>query len=269
MNPFRSPLAVAVAGLMLSTTTQVAQADTSGPHTDRTFLSYTNPAGVTSRYHLYAAGLDWGKPVGFLIYTDGSGEWGLKHPGDDYLLGGEDGLVAVAKRHNMVLLTPFAPGKGCPDGEGVCWYEKSSGLTPTQKVAWSFDLVQKVKDQYPLSSSRVVFGGYSSGAQWTTQFFGPAYGSRVMAAGAAVAISYGQPPKAKPTFTTSHKANVAYVWDVGSEDEAVEYAREGYDWYRSHGFAHTSFTVNEGMTHDRDGTFGGVIDRAIRSYVTP
>lgn len=62
-----------------------------GRLTNRTDLTFTS-AGVTSTYHLYAGGLDWTEPVGMMIYADGSGEYGLAHPGSDYLLGGDDGL---------------------------------------------------------------------------------------------------------------------------------------------------------------------------------
>ena len=68
--------------------------------TDRTNLSFTSN-GYTSTYHLYAGGLDWSKSVGLLIYTDGSGEFGLKNPKSSYLLAGSDGMIAVAKKHNM------------------------------------------------------------------------------------------------------------------------------------------------------------------------
>jgi hypothetical protein len=34
-----------------------------GPQTDRTFQSFSS-GGITSNYHVYAAGLDWTKPVG-------------------------------------------------------------------------------------------------------------------------------------------------------------------------------------------------------------
>src|SRR5690606_7598633 len=78
----------------------------SGPKTNQTFQTFTSD-GYTSRYHLYVEGVDWSKPVGALIYADGSGEYGLKNPNSTYLLSGSNGLIAVAKRHNMILLTPF------------------------------------------------------------------------------------------------------------------------------------------------------------------
>jgi hypothetical protein len=92
---------------------------TGGPLTDRTSVSYTNTAGTTSVGHIYAAGLDWSKPVGLLLYTDGSGEFGLANTSSSYLLAGGNGLIAKAKKHNMILVTPRAPGGPCDDGDGV------------------------------------------------------------------------------------------------------------------------------------------------------
>ena len=84
---------------------------------------YAEPAVERVRLiqHLYAAGLDWSRPVGLLVYADGSGEYGLENPRSSYLLGGDKGLAAVAKRANMVLLTPFSPNRSCSDGGGACW----------------------------------------------------------------------------------------------------------------------------------------------------
>src|SRR4051794_5819424 len=86
-----------------------------GPFADRTFLNFTG-ADYVSQYHLYAARLDTAKPIGLLVYADGSGDYGLQNPSASYALGGPDGVIAVAKRHNMVLLAPFSPNRSCR-----CW----------------------------------------------------------------------------------------------------------------------------------------------------
>jgi hypothetical protein len=243
----------------------------SGPLSDETRLSFTDSHGVTSRYHRYAAGLDWSKRVGLLIYTDGSGEYGLKNPNSSYLLTGTNGLVQVAKRNNMVLLTPLAPGEGCPDGDGTCWYMDSSGISPSHKARWSAELVKYVQKQYGTDPARVAFGGYSSGAQWTTEYFGPLYASEIMTDGVAVAISYGGSPKVTPNFTAAFKANVPFVWDVGDKDSSYTGSgaygvKAGYDWYTANGFT-TEITVVPGLGHDRSGQFGGIMDREIKQHV--
>jgi poly(3-hydroxybutyrate) depolymerase len=245
-------------------------ASAAGPMTDQTNLSFT-ANGVTSKYHLYAAGLDTTKPVGLLVYTDGSGEYGLKNPTSTYLLAGTNGMVAVAKRNNMVLLTPLAPGAGCPDGDGTCWYQTSSGITSTAKAAWSKALVDAVEVDYAVDKNRVALGGYSSGAQWLTEYFGPAHANSVMNDGVAVAISYGGRPIAATNFPPAFKAAVPFVWDVGSNDPAYtgsgQYGvKAGYDWYTANGFT-TELNVVPGGTHSRSGQFGPVMDREIQQHV--
>lgn len=242
-----------------------------GPRNDQTNLSFTDSNRVTSKYHRYAAGLDWSKPVGLLIYTDGSAEYGLKNPNSNYLLGGPNGLVQVAKRNNMVLLTPLAPGAGCGDGDGTCWYMASSNISPTNKARWSAELIKYVQKQYGTAPGRVAFGGYSSGAQWTTEFFGPLYASEIMTRGVAVAIAYGGSPKVTPKYTAAFKANVPFVWDVGARDPAYTgdgaySVKAGYDWYTANGFK-TKLTVVPGLGHDRSGQFGAIMEREIKKYV--
>lgn len=237
---------------------------------DRTNLSFTSN-GITSKYHLYADGLDWTRPVGLIVYTDGSGEYGLKNPASDYLLSGADGLVAVAKRQNMVLLTPFAPGAGCSDGDGTCWYLSSSGYSPAQKAKWSADLMKSVLNEYALDRNRVAFGGYSSGAQWTTEYFGPAHASFLVNDGVAIAISYGGRPISTPNFTTSFKQSVPFVWDVGSNDSAYTTTsrygvRAGHQWYTDQGFE-THLNVIQGLGHSRWGQFGLVVEKAIQDHL--
>ena len=224
------------------------------------FLSFTDSSGVESMYHLFAGYLDWSKPVGLLVYTDGSGDFGLRNPYTPYLLDGPDGLMGVAKKHNMILLTPFAPGEPCPDGEGTCWYMTSSGIGPEQKTAWSAELISFVIEQYEglIDTKRFVFGGFSSGAQWTTQYFGPLNASTLVESGLAVAIAFGgMPPlNVTPAFTPEFKANVPFVWDVGSLDYAYVNTsgffgvQAGYDWYTNNGFI-TTLNLIEGLGHDR------------------
>jgi hypothetical protein len=245
-----------------------------GPLTDRTNVSFTDAAGTQSTFHCYAAGLDWTKKVGLLVYTDGSGEFGLYNPTSTYLLAGAtDGMIAVAKRHNMVLLTPMAPGGPCDDGDGTCWYDESGAMSKPAKNAWSYAVVQHIQSQYDIHLDRVVLGGYSSGAQWTTEFFGPAYAQRVMSDGLMVAISYGGAPKVVAVYGDAFKAAVPVVWDVGDQDPAyqgVAGATEGRDWYQSNGFATTELNVLAGRTHTRNnGEFGQIMDREILQHVIP
>lgn len=239
--------------------------------TDRTELTFSS-SGVKSTYHLYAAGLDWTKPVGMLIYADGSGEYGLANPGSDYLLAGSDGLVAVAKRLNMVLLTPRAPGDGCRDGEGVCWHAPSSGITPVQKASWAEELVAEVQADYPVDTSRVAVGGYSSGAQLVTQHWLPSGAAeRTMDGGVLVSISYGGAPRRSAPTSTAFKNAVHMNWNTGSEDAAYttshrDGVKVGLNWYADRGFD-TSLVLEPGVGHGRSGQFGTIIEAQILEHL--
>lgn len=237
--------------------------------TDRTNLSFT-ANNYTSTYHLYAANLDWNKPVGMLIYTDGSGENGLKNPTSSYLMGGSTGMIAVAKKHNMVLLTPLSPNKACSDGDGSCWYlGDSPGYTK-----WAESLVTSIQSQYSIDKKRVAFGGYSSGAQLATEFWVPSGAAeRTMDDGVIVAISYGGSPKVPAVaFSSGFKSNVHINWNTGSQDEAYTTSGEfgvkaGSKYYTDAGFQ-TSLDVVQGKGHDRTGEFGKIMDAQITKHVS-
>lgn len=254
-----------------------------GSLTDQTFVTFNATNGITSQYNVYAGGLDWTKDVGILIYTDGSAENGIRYPTDRYVMAGDDGMIATAKKHNMILLTPFAPGDGCTDGDGVCWYMSSlDGTTAAQKLEWSRQLISFIFTQYDIDKSRVAIGGYSSGAQWTTQFFGPAYAHEYMTDGVAVAISYGGDPAVTVNNTTAFKTHVPFVWNVGELDlawtgKAPTYSdgvEEGHQWYTTNGYT-TVLDVIPGLPHERyslktgDGEFGRIMDHYITRYVRP
>jgi hypothetical protein len=244
-----------------------------GPLTDRLNVAYTNPAGTASRGHIYAAGLDWNKPVGILVYGDGSGEYGLKNPSNTYLLAGTNGLVAVAKRNNLLLVTPQAPGGGCDDGDGVCWYDESGSTTIAQKIRWADDFIKtQVLTQYNIDTSRAVIAGYSSGAQFTSEYYGPQYAGSWMTDGLLMPISFGGSPKVPANFSAEFKANVAAVWDVGANDPAYRSypgfdAQSGYNWYRNNGFPVTELNVVANKGHARGGEFGALVEREIKQHV--
>lgn len=258
---------LAVAAVLLITGGTAAAAPSrgsGGPLADSTDLSFTDSQRITSRYHLYAAGLNWSRPVGMIIYADGTGEYGLKNPRSSYLLSGSNGLVNVAKRLNMVLVTPIAPGDGCS-----CWHSTSSGYTPKMKARWSYELVRHVQSKYPIELNRVGFGGYSSGAQWATRYFGPAHAPQIMTDGVAVAISYGGQPAERTTFQSSFSSNVVFVSNVGSRDPALNApagVMAGYNWYSRNGFA-TELNVVPGVGHSRSGQFGSIMEAELRQHV--
>ncbi|WP_413451550.1 hypothetical protein AA0Y32_15585 [Georgenia phoenicis] len=238
-----------------------------GPLSDRLDVPFSS-SGYRSSYHIFARGLDWSRPVGLLVYTDGSAGYGIDNPNNDHLLDadGGNGLVAVARKHNMVLLTPEAPGPDC-DGADNCWFDVAHG---PGKARWSSDLVSHVKSQYNIDLDRIVIGGYSSGAQWTTRYFLPAHGE-AHSVDLAVAISYGGAPISTPRFSAGYKSSTVVSFDTGTADhEAITAqrwgARGGYDWYRKAGFR-TDATWPAGLGHVRPGHFPRIMDREITQHL--
>ncbi len=238
-----------------------------GPRTNRLDVPFSSN-GYRSTYHIFAAGLDWSRPVGLLVYTDGSGGLGLDEPNSDFLLDadGNRGLVAVARRHNLLLVTPEAPGPDCDDSDN-CWYDVAHA---PGKARWSSDLVARVKSQYDIDLDRVVIAGYSSGAQWATRFFLPAHG-QAHSVDLAIAISYGGAPVGTPRFSPNYRASTVVSFDTGRADEDAYStkpwgARGGYSWYTRAGFR-TDATWPAREDHYRWGQFAGIVDREITQHL--
>lgn len=268
MTPQSIPLALAVVFACLAAPAHAASSGGSGgPTTDRTFQSFSG-SRYTSQYHIYAAGLDWSKPVGMLVYADGSGEYGLKNPESRYLMAGPDGLINVAKRNNMLLLTPFSPNKNCSDGDGSCWYLGDS----VGYAKWAEELVLHVQSRYPIERDRIAFGGYSSGAQLATEYWVPSGAAqRAMTDGVVVAISYGGPPRmGEVAYDAAFRSNIHMNWNTGDRDEAYTsdfpYAvKAGHRHYTNKGFA-TSLDLISGLGHLRS-DFGKVMEAQIKKHV--
>jgi len=256
-----------VALALPATTAAASTGGTGGPLVDRLDVPFSS-AGLTSDHHVFAAGLDWSKPVGLLVYGDGSGGYGLDAPNSSYLLDadGRNGLVAVAKEHNLLLVVPEAPGPGC-DGTDNCWYD----ATAPQKAAWSNALIDHVERQYDIDEDRIVIGGYSSGAQWATRWFLPTYGE-AQSVDLAVAIAYGGAPAVPAKFSAAYAASTTVSFDTGTADAAYSSssygARGGHAWYTAAGFA-TDAAWPAGVGHGRAGEFAAIMDREITEHLRP
>lgn len=269
--------ALAVTSALAMTSAHAAEPS----RTDQLNLSFSNGT-YTSRYHLFAGGLDWGRPVGLMVYFDGSGAYGLNHPNRSYLLDadGTQGLVHTARQRNMILVTPIAPAPGCdydgnqaPDtGEDSnCWYDGARApYHAGGKATWAFDLIRQVKSAYPITSHTVA-GGFSSGAQAVTQFFGPAYAEK-LGIDLTVAIGYGGAPVTNPSYSADYKQRSAWAWNTGTADNAFRTDRYGsvggHNWYRDNGFTrtHASWPLNVG--HDRPNRFNVIMENEMARFLT-
>ena len=219
-------------------------------------------AGYSARYRVFAAGLDASKPIGLLVYADGTGEYGINNPTSSYAIGGSSGLAAVARAHNMVLLAPFSPNSSCK-----CW-EQGDAVGYAKYLA---ALITDVTSRY--GSSELWVTGYSSGAQAATRFLFPAHPGLWTGTGGVVAIGGGGAPTARSvTFPAGIQDRVVLRWDTGAADTGANggfnalsgpYGAEaGEQWYASKGFD-TELVAPAGVGHARNGQFGTIIGRAI------
>lgn len=246
-----------------------------GAKTDRLNVAFSAD-GLSKDYHIFAEGLDWSKPVGLLMYADGTGGYGFDNPNQTYLLDadGTQGLVAVAKKHNLLLVVPNAPGKSC-DGGDNCWFDNAGQTTVADaeaKARWSDKLMTQVKGQYDIDQSRIVIGGYSSGAQWTSRYFAPRH-AETQSVDLAVPIAYGgDPAGADPTWSEAYKDDITMSWDTGKNDAAYSTASwgaiGGYNWYTDYlGAERTDYLWPSGVGHSRGGQFAGIMDREITQHL--
>ncbi|MCZ2822211.1 hypothetical protein O2V63_17865 [Modestobacter sp. VKM Ac-2977] len=265
-------IAFAALTVLLATATPAVAAPTGGsggPLTDRTFLT-SDVAGYTAQHHLYAAGLDDSRPVGLLVYVDGTGEYGFENPSASYSLGGVNGVVAVAKRHNMILLTPSSPNRSCE-----CW-ERGDPTGYSDHLA---ALIESVYGQYDIDRDRVWLGGYSTGAQLMTRFLFPRHPELMTGGGTIVIGGGGAPVVTADTFPEALKAGMHMHWDTGELDTDTNGsapgglnalngpygAKVGEAWYADRGFQ-TSHSYPAGVGHARNGQFGTIIDGVLGQH---
>ena len=232
----------------------------SGALVDRT--STFTAAGYSASYRLYAQGLDVSRPIGLLVYADGTGEYGINNPTSSYALGGSAGLIAVARAHNMVLVAPFSPNSSCK-----CW-EQGDAVGYANYLA---ALISDVKSRYATADLWVT--GYSSGAQAATRFLFPAHPELWSGKGGVVAIGGGGAPAARSgSFPAGIQSRVVMRWDTGAADVGANGgfnalsgsygAQVGAAWYAGKGF-NTKLVSPAGVGHARNGQFGTIIGGAI------
>jgi PKD repeat protein len=90
--------------------------------------------------------------------------------------------------------------------------------------------------------------------------------------GVIVSISCGGPPAVtETTYDADFKANIHMNWNTGDNDAGCPHTASwsttgGYDYYTNAGFA-TSLDILPGVTHDRTGAFGGIMEEQIIEHV--
>ena len=242
-------------------TISVGSGGTGGALTDVTGISFTATNGYASKYHLYAAGLDWSKPVGLVVHFHGDGAFEYKNPTNAWSLGGPNGLIAQAKDRNMVLVVPFTPDDGA--GRDLTWWE---WYGKEENPRYAKDLIAYVLGRYNLDKKKIWLSGFSGGSQFITRYLLPHFGFELgILGGGFIAFGGGGAPAASfapynPPFKGAwHCRWVAGANDNGSEPgdgfNAIAAANAGAAWYAAQGFA-TEVTLIPGKGHDLDGLYG-------------
>ena len=201
--------------------------------------------------------MDPSRPVGLVVYVDGTGEYGVDNPTASYALGGSDGLVAAAKQRNMVTLAVESPNQSCE-----CWH---TGDTAAY-ADFLADLIEKQFAAYPIDE--VWLAGFSSGAQEITRFLVPRHPELMRVGGGWVVFGGGGPPAASGSAVTAARmAGVRGHWFTGTADTAVPLtaswgARAGESWYAGRG-VRVSSEYPSGVGHGLFGKLGSTVGRMI------
>lgn len=178
-----------------------SQTDTAG----QTFRSvrFADRAGVSSTYHLtHPAGAR-----GLLVYLDGTDQYAVDHPDGD-ILGGPDGLEALAAARGLAVLTPRAP-------DGRQWHTDLD-----RSGSWVADLMPAVAAY--LGVSEIWLVGYSSGAQLITKRLLPAHPD--LCTGGAFIIGGGGAPSGQLDSNPS-----CPVWWITGDADRGQDATDPYD----------------------------------------
>ena len=235
-------------------------AGTGGALTDVTAVNYAASNGYSSKYHLYAAGLDWMKPVGLLIHFHGDGAFEYNNPTSSWMLGGANGLIAQAKARNMILLVPLTPDDAVGRFTWWAWYGKE------ENPRYARDLIAYILGRYKIDKKRIWLSGYSGGSQFITRYLLPHFGVDLgIVGGGFICFAGGQAPaESFAPYNPSFKAAWHCRWVVGALDDgtgsgdgfnAIAASNVGAAWYSGQGFA-TEVTQLAGLGHDLNGLYG-------------
>lgn len=231
-----------------------------GPATDRTKLTFTASNGLTSQYHVYAAGVR--QPAGLVLQFHGDGAYEFKNPNSSYSLGGGNGIVAQARQRGYITVPVLSPDKR----GSITWWEDGAA-----NAVFVRDLVASLKKQYQIDENNIWLVGYSGGAQFITQFYLPGHSSTISGGGAVVFGGGGTPRVAVKSFSQPLSKRYRMHWYTGALDNgatssdgynALRDAKAGHAWYAQRGFI-TSREHPAGVAHGLSGRFGPVMARQL------
>lgn len=234
-------------------------------YSDRTFQTFTASNGLSSKYHVYAAGVPQDHAAGVVLQFHGDGAYEFANPTSSYSLGGASGIVAQSRSRGYITVpirTPDTTGE-------ITWWENGSA-----NADFVADLLEKLKAGYDIDTDDIWLVGYSGGAQFITQFFLPKY-SRTLGGGGAVVFGGGGTPRIPvQPFAGSLIADLPLHWYTGGADNgttvsdgynALLDAQKGSAWYAAQGFT-VDLEAPPGLGHDLSGRFGTVLARHLDDH---
>lgn len=231
-------------------------------YTDRTSQQFTASNGLTSRHHIYAAGLTAASIRCAVFQFHGDGAYEFSNPTSSYSLGGSSGIVAQSRQRGCLTVAVLSPDKA---GTSTWWEDGAANAVYVR------DLLTSLQAEYGFSSERVWLVGYSGGAQFVTQFYLPLYSSTIKGGGSIV-FGGGGAPRVQTSPFGGLAANFRMHWYTGANDtgsnggyNALRDAKAGESYYASRGFS-TSHEYPAGIGHGLSGRFGGVVAGQLDQY---
>ncbi len=210
---------------------------TGGAFTDRFNQSFTAPAGGTSQFHIYAAGIDPTKPVGLLVQLHGDGAYEFGRPSAGKLLS----MAAIAKERNMILVSVKSPDRA----GSVTWWEDAGVNVPFLQAL----LDTEVYGKYNVEKNKVWLSGYSGGAEFISLYYVKRQ-HHTFCGGGALISGGGSVTQASPAvpFTSGFKGNFRMHFYTGQDDgvgspinwNGYTAAQSGATQWRDRGFSVTT-----------------------------
>lgn len=240
-----------------------------GPRTDGLSGWWAASNNYSSRYRWWAAHTT-GSP-GILLWLHGDGAYEYNNPDSTAYLAGPDGLIQVARDHNLILLVPLSPD----DDGAITWWEWGTG-----NAVWLKELLARVRGQYDVDLERIWIAGFSGGAEHITAQLLPLQGENLgIEAGGIVAFGGGDHPaeygRTQPTL--SYRSRFPMSWVVGEDDTAAN-SSEGFDAraaatrgrnaYQSTGHR-TELTLVPDKQHLLNGLYGSYVRAALEASAAP
>ena len=260
-RPSSAPPVAPVAPAAPATKAPAAAGGTSagsgGSYTDQGRQTFRAGNGQSGQYLLYAGGIDPARPVGLVVYVDGTGEYGVDNPDSSYALGGPSGLVTSARSRNMITLAVESPDQSCE-----CWHTGNTS-------AYADFLAQLIESRlaaYPVDELWLT--GFSSGAQEITRFLVPRHPELLRLGGGWVVFGGGGPPAdGGAAVTSARMAGVRGHWFTGTADTEVPLtaswgAQAGERFYGARGVV-ASHDYPQGVGHALDGRLGRTVGQII------